>query len=118
EGTVTDAVDEAMVDQLLSGVSGGLYSKEVLPKVLGRMLEHGEGAEEAAAALGLGAVDTEDVAARIDAIVREREAFVRERGKGAMGPLMGEVMKEFRGQVDGKELSRLLGESIDRLLDE
>jgi glutamyl-tRNA(Gln) amidotransferase subunit E len=80
------------------------------------MVEHGEGVEEAAEALGLGAVDSEDVAARIDSIVREREALVRERGKGAMGPLMGEVMKEFRGQVDGKELSRLLGESIDRML--
>jgi glutamyl-tRNA(Gln) amidotransferase subunit E len=80
------------------------------------MVEHGETVGEAAEALGLGAVDMDDVAARIDAIVREREDFVRDRGKGAMGPLMGEVMKEFRGQVDGKELSRLLGESIDRLL--
>jgi glutamyl-tRNA(Gln) amidotransferase subunit E len=55
---------------------------------------------------------------RVEAIVREREAFVRERGKGAMGPLMGEVMKEFKGQVDGAELSRLLGEAIDRVLSE
>jgi glutamyl-tRNA(Gln) amidotransferase subunit E len=117
EGKAIGAVDEGMVDQLLTGVTGGLYSKEVLPQVLGRMVEHGEGVEEAASALGLGAVDSGDVAARIDAIVRDREDFVRERGKGAMGPLMGEVMKEFRGQVDGKELSRLLGEAIDRLLD-
>ena len=68
--------------------------------------------------MGLGDVSLDDVASRVDAIVREREAFVRERGKGAMGPLMGEVMKEFKGQVDGQELSRLLGESIDRVLDE
>ena len=118
EGLAGDQVPEAVLDELIGGVSGGLYSKEVLPQVLGRMVEHGEGAEEAAKALGLGTVDQEDVAVRIDAIVREREAFVLQRGREAMGPLMGEVMKEFRGQVDGKELSRLLGESIDRLLDE
>lgn len=118
EGVAVDQVPEAVLDDLIWGVSGGLYSKEVLPQVLGRMVEHGEGAQEAAKALGLGAVDPEDVEARIDAIVREREDLVRQRGRGAMGPLMGEVMKEFRGQVDGKELSRLLGESIGRLLDE
>jgi glutamyl-tRNA(Gln) amidotransferase subunit E len=82
------------------------------------MTELGEDAKDAAAALGLGAVDTKDAADRIDAIVRQREEFVRERGKGAMGPLMGEVMKELRGQLDGKELSRLLEESINRVLDE
>jgi glutamyl-tRNA(Gln) amidotransferase subunit E len=118
EGGAVDLVDEAMVDQLLVGISEGLYSKEVLPQVLGRMVDKGESAQEAASALGLGAVDSVDVAARIDAIVAEREDLVRDRGKGAMGPLMGEVMKEFRGQVDGKELSRLLSESIDRVLSE
>ena len=118
EGVAVDDVEEIVLDQLLSGVSDGLYSKEVLPQVLGRMVEHGEGPEEAAKALGLSIVDAEDVAARIDAIVQDRGDLVRERGRGAMGPLMGEVMKEFRGQVDGKDLSRLLGESIDRMLAE
>ena len=118
EGVAVDDVEEIVLDQLLSGVSDGLYSKEILPQVLGRIVEHGEGPEEAAKALGLSIVDAEDVAARIDAIVRDRGDLVRERGRGAMGPLMGEVMKEFRGQVDGKELSRLLGESIDRMLAE
>ena len=118
EGVAVDDVEEDVLDQLLSGVSDGYYSKEVLPQVLGRIVEHGEGPEEAAKALGLSIVDAEDVAARIDAIVQDRGDLVRERGRGAMGPLMGEVMKEFRGQVDGKELSRLLGESIDRMLAE
>ncbi len=118
EGVAVDDVEEDVLDQLLSGVSDGFYSKEVLPQVLERIVEHGEGPEEAAKALGLSIVDAEDVAARIDAIVQDRGDLVRERGRGAMGPLMGEVMKEFRGQVDGKELSRLLGESIDRMLAE
>jgi len=116
EGVPVDGLDEDTLEALLAGVSGGLYSKEALPQVLGRMVEHGETPEAAAAALGIGGVSVEEVASRIDAIVREREAFVRERGRAALGPLMGEVMKEFKGQVDGQELSRLLGESIDRLL--
>ncbi len=105
------------LDALMAGVGDGLYSKEAMPQVLGRMVEHGEGPGEAATALGMDGVDADQVAARIDAIVREREDFVRERGKGAMGPLMGEVMKEFKGKMDGKELSRLLAEAIDRVLE-
>ncbi len=118
DGVSTEEVSDQALADLLSGVREGMYSKEALPQVLGRMLEKGEDAGTAAEALGLGGVSLGDVASRVDVIVREREAFVRERGRGAMGPLMGEVMKEFKGQVDGKELSRLLGESIDRLLDE
>ncbi len=118
DGVSTEGVSDQTLADLMSGVREDMYSKEALPQVLGRMLEKGEDAGTAAEALGLGSVSLDDVASRVDVIVREREAFVRERGRGAMGPLMGEVMKEFKGQVDGKELSRLLGESIDRLLDE
>ena len=117
EDVSVEDVTEVTLDQLLAGVSGGLYSKEVMPQVLGRMVKHGEGAEEAAGALGLGGISKEDVAARIDAIVSERADFVRERGKAAMGPLMGEVMREFKGQMDGQELSALLASAIDRLLE-
>jgi glutamyl-tRNA(Gln) amidotransferase subunit E len=118
EGVPTGGIPDHVLADLLSGVGQGTYSKEALPQVLGRMLERGEDAGGAAEALGLGGVALDEVASRVDAIVREREAFVRERGRGAVGPLMGEVMKEFKGRVDGKELSRLLGESIDRLLGE
>lgn len=118
EGVSTETVTDQALEDLLSGVGDGLYSKEAMPQVLGRMLVHGEGAGSAAEALGLGGVSLDDVASRVDAIVQEREAFVLDRGRDAMGPLMGEVMKEFKGQVDGKELSRLLGEAIDRVLSE
>jgi glutamyl-tRNA(Gln) amidotransferase subunit E len=118
EGVPVDVATGATLDDLLGGVGAGHYSKEAMPQVLGRMLTEGESAAVAAQTLGLGAVSAEDVAARVDAIVRERGDFVRERGKGAMGPLMGVVMEEFKGQVDGKELSRMLAESIDLLLSE
>jgi glutamyl-tRNA(Gln) amidotransferase subunit E len=117
DGVAIDGASAAMLDGMLSGVESGLYSKEALPQVLAHMLEHGKGAEEAATALGLGGMSLEDVAARVKAIVMEREDFVRDRGRAALGPLMGPVMEEFKGQVDGKELSRMLGEAIDALLE-
>jgi predicted aldo/keto reductase-like oxidoreductase len=49
-------------------------------------------------------------------VVRDREAFVREKGKGAVGPLMGVVMAELKGKLDGKAASELLRKEIDKLL--
>ncbi len=111
------AVDDGTLGALLAGVGEGLYSKEALSQVLGRMLEHGEDAADAAGALGLSGVSLEGVEERVRAIVAERADFVRERGMAALGPLMGVVMGEFKGQVDGAELSRLLKEAIGLLVD-
>ena len=46
--------------------------------------------------------------------MNERLDFVKERGMGAMGPLMGVVMKECGGAADGKQVSALLREAIMR----
>ena len=60
---------------------------------------------------GLGPVDVGDLAAIVNGIVAERLDFVRERGMGAMGPLMGVVMQAAQG-ADGKEVSTLLRAAI------
>jgi len=55
--------------------------------------------------------DEGDLAATIQAIVEERSDFVKERGMGAMGPLMGVVMQTV-GAADGKVVSALLRAAI------
>jgi len=45
-----------------------------------------------------------------------RSLFVEQKGKAALGPLMGVVMKEVRGSVDGKVVSELLKKEIDAAL--
>ena len=49
-------------------------------------------------------------------IVLERREFVKEKGMGALGPLMGIVMAEVRGSVDGRLVSQILKQEIARLL--
>ena len=56
----------------------------------------------------------EDLLAIVEKVVAEKIDFVKERGMGAMGPLMGVVMKECGGSADGKKVSALLRESIMR----
>ena len=48
-------------------------------------------------------------------IVEDRIDFVKERGLGALGPLMGLVMKEFGGGADGKQVSALLKAEIENV---
>ena len=64
--------------------------------------------------LGLKPADASDLADIVAKVVSDRLDFVKERGMGAMGPLMGLVMKECGGAADGKQVSALLREEIMR----
>ena len=57
--------------------------------------------------------DVGDLESIVEGIVLERIDFVKERGMGAMGPLMGVVMGACPG-VDGKEVSAVLRTVIQR----
>ena len=52
----------------------------------------------------------------IDNLVKEKEDFIRERGMGAVGALMGPVMSEFKGKMDGGDINKLLMEKIKEIL--
>lgn len=62
---------------------------------------------------GFKPADEGDLGAIIEGIVAERADFVKERGMGAMGPLMGVVMQAV-GAADGKVVSALLREAIQK----
>ena len=48
----------------------------------------------------------------ISNLINEKLDFVKERGMGAIGPLMGPVMSEFRGKMDGSKIKELLIKEI------
>ncbi|MCX6694637.1 MAG: Glu-tRNA(Gln) amidotransferase subunit GatE [Methanomicrobiales archaeon] len=105
--------DSSLIGALLA-VEQGQAAKEALPDILSALA----GGEEISTALGrlapqVATADLDDIVARI---VGERKAFVRERGMAALGPLMGIVMKEVRGSVDGQVVSKALKDAISREL--
>lgn len=65
---------------------------------------------------GLAPADIGGLEDIITALVAERHDFVKERGMGAMGPLMGIVM-QAAGGADGKEVSALLRAAIQAILE-
>ena len=108
---------EEMLIGVFSALSKGRYSKEAVPKVLKYLAENtGETVEKAVTACGLGETDTAEIENIIRKIVSERREFVKQRGLDSLGPLMGIVMKELRGKADGKLISKILKQEIEKII--
>ena len=58
-----------------------------------------------------------EVEIAVEEVLKEREEFIKERGQGAIGPLMGVVMGKLGGSADGKVVSKILREKILEMLD-
>jgi len=115
---ISNLTEDRYLDAL-SLVAGGGVAKEGIPQLLETMAKRPElSAAQAAEAAGLGGVDQSGVEDVVVGIVAEKEAFVRERGEAALGPLMGLAMKELRGKADGALISSVLKREIDRILAE
>lgn len=115
DGIDTHVFTDDAVLGLFAMLKDGRFAKEALPSIL-REMATGSSAEDAVKKLGVEAVDAGEAAAIIEGIVNERADFVREKGMGAIGGLMGPVMGALRGKIDGKQANQLLTEAIKKIL--
>jgi glutamyl-tRNA(Gln) amidotransferase subunit E len=116
-GYDTSRIGVETVKEILLALSKGAFAKEAIPEILSWMLKNDSwDVGRASESLGVESVDIADVRTVCERVVREREALIRQRGEAALGPLMGIVMKELRGKVDGKVISEVLSEKIRQLL--
>ena len=109
--------DVGLMALILSAREQGHVTREGVPELLTSLEGETPSMEEIATKaeqLGLKPADASDLMAVVEKIVSERIDFVKERGMGAMGPLMGVVMEECGGTADGKQVSALLREVIQR----
>ena len=92
-------------------MENGRAAKEAIPALL-RSIASGSTADAALAELAP-AISRADLETVVKKIIATRLDFVKEKGKAALGPLMGLVMEEVRGSVDGKLVSEILRKEID-----
>jgi len=102
---------------VLQALADGRFSKEAAPDILKALITANMTLEDAMNSLGLSTADTEEMDTVIKKIVSERIDFVKERGMGAVGPLMGVIMKELRGRADGKAISERLKLAISEIIE-
>jgi glutamyl-tRNA(Gln) amidotransferase subunit E len=115
EGVPVNMVEDAALLALLQSVESGTIAKEAIPDLI-RQIASGDTVEEAIERYAASAFSVADVELLAERILQEKADFVRQRGMGAMGPLMGVLMEEVRGQVDGKVVSDVLRRALERFL--
>lgn len=118
EGVVVNEITEDHLIQLFRLQSEGKIPNEAISNILKTIAGKPEvDVEKAALSLGIGGVEKGELETAVDMLVEEKMDFIKGKGLNAVGPLMGIVMKEFRGKVSGEEVSRMLKEKIGKTID-
>jgi glutamyl-tRNA(Gln) amidotransferase subunit E len=105
--------DQAYLDTW-HAVQSGKAAREAIPDIL-RNIAGGSSFDNALAQLAPH-VSREELEKIVKKIIVERTDFIAQKGKAALGPLMGVVMAEVRGSVDGKVVSEILKREIEHAI--
>jgi glutamyl-tRNA(Gln) amidotransferase subunit E len=92
-------------------VETGRAAKEAIPDLF-RGLAAGDSFDQVIRKL-VPSVSRQELESLIHRIIADRSEFVEQKGRAALGPLMGLVMTEVRGSVDGRIVSELLKKEIE-----
>ncbi len=114
EGFNVQALTEEQIRDIFRSVDDGYMAKEAIVEVVRWLTTNpSKTVGDALESLGLGLLSKDEMEAYVDKLVNENEKLVGERGSGALGPLMGELMKGLRGRVDAKLASVVLRKKIE-----
>ncbi len=116
EGVEIRTVPDSDYLGIWHAVEDGRAAKEAIPDIL-RSIASGSSVDEALAKLAP-VVTRDELESIVKKIIAARLDFIRTKEKAALGPLMGLVMAEVRGSVDGKIVSGILKKEIDTALSE
>ncbi len=118
-GFKTENLSDKTIKEVFTLVERKEASKEGVPAILEKILKgEAKSPKEAAEQLGLTPLSEEEVKRKVKELVEKNKQLIRSRGQGAFSALMGELMRELRGRVDGKKLSTLLQEEVKQIVEE
>jgi len=109
--------DYGLMALILAAKEQGILTREGINPILSHFENESPSMkqiESIAEEMGYKPADAGDLLSIVEKVVDSRLEFVQEKGMAAMGPLMGLVMKECKGAADGKQVSTLLREVIQR----
>ena len=109
DGAPVDRLTREHILDVFRLVRSKAISKEGVPEVLRSLAEcETKTADDAAEELGFTMLSERELQAIVDDVVQSQLDFIKEKGVGAVGPLMGVVMKQVRGKADGRIVSEVL----------
>ncbi|MDD4138533.1 MAG: GatB/YqeY domain-containing protein, partial [Methanoregula sp.] len=114
DGVETKKIPDTAILATLQAVEKGQAAKEAIPDLF-RSIAAGCTFEESLKKLAP-SVSRGELETIVRKILADRAEFIAQKGKAALGPLMGVVMAEVRGSVDGKLVSEVLRTELDTVL--
>ncbi|MEM2878011.1 MAG: Glu-tRNA(Gln) amidotransferase subunit GatE [Candidatus Hadarchaeales archaeon] len=115
EGVNTSKIHESGLRDALKMVKNGDIAREALPDIL-RLMAEGLSAEDAVRKLNIALIAREELERIISETVESKTDLIKERGSGAMKPLMGIIMEKVRGRADGRLVKEILEKEIEKTL--
>ncbi len=116
EDPADSKVTPAALAQLVALVDAKQVSVGAARQVLDRLVADGGDPGEIVAAEGLGALgggeELEQIVAAAIAANADAAARVREGNAKAIGPIVGQVMRETKGRADGTEVAKLINAQL------
>ncbi|MEI7826585.1 MAG: Glu-tRNA(Gln) amidotransferase subunit GatE [Euryarchaeota archaeon] len=113
DGAPFDRLTREQILDVFWLVRSKTISKEGVPEVLRSLAEcDTKTAGDAAEELGLTMLSERELQAIVNEVVYSHLDFIKAKGAGAVGPLMGVVMKQVRGKADGRIVSEVLQSKV------
>ncbi|HDD56997.1 MAG TPA: Glu-tRNA(Gln) amidotransferase subunit GatE [Thermoplasmatales archaeon] len=117
EGIAIEEINEELLEGIFLSLNKGLFAKEGIPEIIKYLITHRDKTiEDAIDECGLKSIDKEEVRRFIRDVIEDRKEFVEKKRESAFAPLMGVIMKELRGKVDGKIISEILKEELSKAI--
>ena len=114
EGFPVQNLTEEKLYEVFEGLAASKFSREALPTVLGWLSQHvSEGVDEAVRALGLFKAGLEEVELEVEALVKANIDKLSD--PRLPNKLMGDLMKKYRGKVDGATLHQMVVNKVEEL---
>ncbi len=119
DGVPVGNIEDSHIDQLFNCYVNGMLPKESFEDVLSWIAENPEcSIEDAIKSLGIRPVSMEVVERRVEEVIQAHREEVKALGHKAFKRIMGIVMKEFRGKVDGRIVAEIVRNKIKELLNQ
>lgn len=113
-GANLDSVNDKQFKDMFGLIGSGKTAKESIPEILTWLAENEEATvKDALESLGLSMMSLKELEDLVDDIIEKNSEFIELRGKGAIGPLMGIIMKKARGRVRAKLVNETLKSRLD-----
>lgn len=117
DGVQVENITENKIRDLFQLIDRDVTAKESIPDVMSWLARHKDQTTlKAVESLGLRAIPKEELRRIIDKTIGENMGLVRKRGLRAVAPILGMVMGEVRGKVDGHLVREMVEKRLSGLL--